>query len=148
MKNSIYTIGYQALSPQMLEDIVAGMRIDRLLDVRNAPFSKKPGFGKKELQMRFAERYEWRGDILGGKGDGIRREALEWLSAQEGRIMLLCMEDDPCRCHRYWLIARGLLDIGVECVHIQADNGFSTSDLLGRCGEHPPWERQGKLDFS
>ncbi|NIR25556.1 MAG: DUF488 domain-containing protein, partial [Gammaproteobacteria bacterium] len=75
MKNSIYTIGYQALSPQMLEDIVAGMRIDRLLDVRNAPFSKKPGFGKKELQMRFAERYEWRGDILGGKGDGIRREA-------------------------------------------------------------------------
>jgi len=35
------------------------------------------------------------------------------------RIVLLCSEEDPRRCHRHHLVARSLMDVGVRVLHIR-----------------------------
>jgi uncharacterized protein (DUF488 family) len=147
----IYTVGYQALTVDGLAGLLELHRVEQLVDVRTSPWSRKPGFGKRELEDRFGSPpgpvYEWRGDMLGGKGDAISGDAIAWLASQQDRLALLCMEDDPCGCHRYWLIARRLLELGVECTHIHGEREYTTSELLERCGDVPPWSRQQHLGF-
>jgi uncharacterized protein (DUF488 family) len=142
----IFTLGYQVLTPDGLALVLSERGVERLIDVRTSPWSRKPGFARKELEARFSGPpdavYEWRGNMLGGKGDAISGDAIEWLASQKGRLALLCMENDPCGCHRYWLIARRLLALGMECVHIHGNREYSTSELLERCGELPPWQKQ------
>jgi uncharacterized protein (DUF488 family) len=147
MKKTIYTLGYQTFTHEEILSLMRERGVKRLVDVRTTPYSKKPGFTKDELEAACREQYEWRGDILGGKGDGVSEEGIRWLVEQEDDLLLMCMEDSPCQCHRYWLIARKLLDYGIECVHIYEGKEHLTSGLSSRCGEHVPWETQGKRPF-
>ncbi len=48
---------------------------------------------------------------------GIRR-VME--TARERAVALLCMEEDPARCHRTILVGRRLQELGVELVHIRS----------------------------
>ena len=48
---------------------------------------------------------------------GIRR-VIEL--AQGHKVVLMCMEEDPAKCHRTILVGRRLQDLGVELVHLRS----------------------------
>jgi uncharacterized protein (DUF488 family) len=142
----ILTVGYQGLSLEDLRATVEARGIDRIIDVRSVPFSRKPGFNKEDLRAAFGRKYLWKGDVLGGRG-AIREEALDWLARQEDALLLMCMEADPCDCHRFYELALRLLDRGVECVHLRRGRELSTTELKEVCDGRRQ-AAQHRLDFS
>jgi uncharacterized protein (DUF488 family) len=49
--------------------------------------------------------------------------------AQQGVTAILCSEEDPSRCHRHHLIARTLLDRGVDVLHIRANGSLEPAPI-------------------
>ena len=147
----LYTIGYGA---RTLEDFLAALkahRIDYLIDVRTAPYSRfKPEFSKELLQHqveRAGVQYLFMGDTLGGQPkdpgchtdgkvdyDKVRRQAsfqagLERLKsafAQRRRAALMCSEGRPEQCHRSKLIGEALAAAGIPVSHIDEDGQVLT----------------------
>lgn len=141
---AILTIGYGARSmPEFLETLEA-RKVEYLVDVRSAPYSKfKPEFSKRALAAELEAvgiRYVFMGDSLGGKPDDpearaatgrvdherlrlrpVFRAGLERLEAgwEAGhRIALMCAEGKPQGCHRTKLVAEELVANGVPAAHI------------------------------
>ena len=143
---TIYTISYEGRS---LEQLLADLRaagIQMLADVREAPFSRKPGFSKKVLAAALREvdfgyrhfrplgcpraiRDQYRQD-----GDWERytrgfmahlqdqKSAIEELAALVSAepVALLCYEADFNRCHRTY-VARAVAKLtGTRVCHITA----------------------------
>jgi uncharacterized protein (DUF488 family) len=124
---TIWTIGYERLLPEQLAAELRAARIERVIDVRYRPQSRRPGMSKTRLGELFASHgivYEHRRE-LGTPADlrhdfhagrleqaraayraYVEREsaaALDELAGEldEGpRTALLCLEADPARCHR------------------------------------------------
>jgi uncharacterized protein (DUF488 family) len=124
---AVWTIGYEKLRPESLAAELEAARVERVIDVRYRPQSRKPGMSKTKLGALLAGRriaYEHR-KALGTPPD------LRWLfhqgRAQEAaaayrehvestapdaladlaeelrdgpRTALLCLEEDPAGCHR------------------------------------------------
>ncbi|MEA2286930.1 MAG: hypothetical protein QOJ21_2973 [Solirubrobacteraceae bacterium] len=124
---TIWTIGYERLLPPALVAELEAARVERVIDVRYRPQSRRPGMSKTRLGALLAEHgiaYEHR-RALGTPAD------LRWLfhagRAQEAaaayrahveetspdalddlagelaagpRTALLCLEADPAGCHR------------------------------------------------
>jgi ATP-dependent DNA helicase RecQ len=124
----IFTIGYQGLSIEDLGAILERKSIDRIIDVRSKPFSRKRDFTRKALAAAFGPRYFWKGDVLGGLGV-IQDDAVDWLAHQDGALLLMCMEADPRDCHRYYKLGVRLLARGVDCTHLYGAGEFSTAEL-------------------
>ena len=125
--DALMTIGYQGAS---IEDFVATLRhtaIEVLVDIRDVPISRKPGFSKKLLAKRLNEvgiRYvhlrelgnpkPGRDAARQGKVEIFKRifhshlarpdsqEALSQAAeiATQNRAALLCFESDHSNCHR------------------------------------------------
>lgn len=139
----IFSIGYEG---RTLEDLIGLLKkagIERLIDVREAPFSRKPGFSKKPLEQalqaanieyigmpklgadkalrdRFrSERdlpaflEEFRRRLEGRKEPVARLEAL----ARERPSAVMCFERDHRDCHRQVLEERLARD-GFGIVHL------------------------------
>ncbi len=129
---TIFTIGYEATT---MADFLAALRaagVERVIDVRALPLSRRPGFSKSSLGASLAEAgidyvhlkalgTPKRGRDAAKKGDvatlrAVYAEQLElpeaqaqaaimlWLAAEKPSA-LLCFERDPCHCHRTLLIA-------------------------------------------
>jgi uncharacterized protein (DUF488 family) len=122
----LYTAGYQGHTIETFLDLLAGNRIEHLIDVRQLPFSRKPDFSKKRLAAHLEAsgiRYthlvalgtpkELRDDVRRNKDyeaffAAVRAviagqpEALEQAAAlvQSERCLLLCFEADVATCHR------------------------------------------------
>jgi uncharacterized protein (DUF488 family) len=124
---TLFTIGYERLLPPELVNELRVAGVERLIDVRYRPQSRRPGMSKTRL-----------GDLLGDHGiayehrkalgtppdlrhdfhagrleparagyrahvEGTAPEALEQLAAElehGPRTALLCLEADPAGCHR------------------------------------------------
>ena len=114
----IYTIGYQQLTPDRLAELMRDLHIDLLVDVRSVPQSRKKGFSRKALTARFGVHYEWRGDVLGGRGDGPTLAGIVTLANEKRNVMLMCLEHLPGDCHRYHAIALPLAERHVACWHV------------------------------
>ena len=152
MKQALYTIGYEGAN---LDDFwatlqVAGVRT--VLDIRDVPFSRKPGFSKKALSADAVGR-----DILyvhlQGLGDpkegreaakaGLHEQFLDIFLAHMERpeavadlteamnlsrgtpTCLLCYERDPKACHRTIVAAR-MMSLGdFELVHLGVRAGIA-----------------------
>lgn len=126
MAPKLFTVGYQGRSlGEMIAELVdAG--VERLIDVRELPLSRRPGFSKTALgeALRKAgieyvhvkalgnpkpnrERY-WAGDIPGGAAvyrkhlnNGSRSALVELAdSLGDDPACLLCFERDHAECHR------------------------------------------------
>ena len=112
---ALYTVGYEGLA---LDELLARLRherIDRLIDIRALPLSRRRGFSKTPLAEALAG-----ADIeylhLRAAGNPFRKEedALAKYAASLGddvvgqvaevvrghRAALLCYEADPATCHR------------------------------------------------
>lgn len=127
MTRQIYTIGYEGASLSDFLDTLVDAQIDRVVDIRDVPASRRPGFSKNSLREALSEHHiEYthlkplgdpkpgreamrRGDIEAFReifGTHIESEmAQEALRnavelAKEESIVLLCFERDPKHCHR------------------------------------------------
>lgn len=130
-KSTIWTIGYETLLPEPLVAVLEDAGVERVIDVRFRPQSRRPGMSKTRLGQRLAEReiaYEHRRE-LGTPADlrwlyknnrvdeghyGFRAhieahhaEDLDALAAELAtgpRTALLCLEEAPAACHRSVLV--------------------------------------------
>jgi uncharacterized protein (DUF488 family) len=128
---TIFTIGYEATT---MTDFLAALRsagVERVIDVRALPLSRRPGFSKSSLAASLAEAgidyvhlkalgTPKRGRDAAKKGDVATLRAVydDQLALPEAQaaaaIMLdlaaerpsalLCYERDPCHCHRTLLL--------------------------------------------
>ncbi|WP_333571941.1 DUF488 domain-containing protein [Sphingomonas sp.] len=127
----IFTIGYEATTMAEFLAALAGAGVQRVIDVRALPNSRRPGFSKNNLAGCLREAgidyvhlkqlgTPKRGRDAAKKGDvATLREVydvqLELPEAQaqaaamralaaEKPSALLCYERDPCHCHRTLLL--------------------------------------------
>jgi uncharacterized protein (DUF488 family) len=123
----LWTIGYERLLPEQLAAELRAAGIERVIDVRFRPQSRRPGMSKTRLGELLASHgiaYEHRRtlgtppdlrhDFHAGRLEQARAgfrahvqraspEALAELSGElDGgpRTALLCLEEDPAGCHR------------------------------------------------
>ncbi|QDI82542.1 DUF488 domain-containing protein [Methylorubrum populi] len=147
MRKTLFTIGYEGLSPERLHAALKAADVAVLADVRAVANSRKRGFSKGALKAGLVEAglgYEhFRGlgtpksgreaarahdaglmrriyceEVLDTADGGLALDALADLAA-ERPVCLLCFERDPARCHRRVLAER------------LAPRGFETVDLYG-----------------
>ena len=124
---TLWTIGYERLLPEQLAAELRAARVERVIDVRFRPQSRRPGMSKTRLGELLASHgiaYEHRRalgtppdlrhDFHAGRLEQARAgfrayiqraspEALAELSDElDGgpRTALLCLEEDPAGCHR------------------------------------------------
>src|SRR5580692_11410326 len=104
----LYTIGYEKA---LLKDVVstlAAARVTILIDVRDRPISRRPGFSKRQLAAAIGEagmRREW-DRFWGIVGEKLARPEAELALQEAAEIAeaapscLLCFEADWQICHR------------------------------------------------
>jgi uncharacterized protein (DUF488 family) len=124
---SLWTIGYERLLPPELVAELRAAGVERVIDVRYRPQSRRPGMSKTRLGNLLEEHdiaYEHRKplgtppdlrhDFHAGRLEAARTgyrahveatapEALDALAAElehGPRTALLCLEEDPAGCHR------------------------------------------------
>ncbi|HWT11414.1 MAG TPA: DUF488 domain-containing protein [Allosphingosinicella sp.] len=123
----IFTIGYEgATQPELIAALQAA-GVERVIDVRAVPLSRKPGFSKNVLAAGLAEAGigyvhlkalgtppEGREAARKGRHDVLERVYAEQLETPEAAVQaaqmielaaekpsaLLCFERDPGMCHR------------------------------------------------
>ncbi len=147
MRKTLFTIGYEGLSPDRLHAALKAADVAVLADVRAVANSRKRGFSKGALKAGLVEAglgYEhfrslgtpksgreaarahdaglmrriYCEEVLDTADGGLALNALADLAA-ERPVCLLCFERDPARCHRRVLAER------------LAPRGFETVDLYG-----------------
>jgi uncharacterized protein (DUF488 family) len=124
---TVWTIGYERLKPEALVAELEAAGIERLIDVRERPQSRRPGMSKTRLAERLGDHriaYEHR-RALGtppdlrwlyrnrrvAEGAAAFRAHVEATAAgdldalageldEAPRTALLCLEADPAECHR------------------------------------------------
>ena len=142
----LMTIGYEALTLSEFFGILDRCRVSMLVDIRELPISRKPGFAKAalgaaalkrglkyehlvELGCPRGVRHEYRAD--GDWGRYTKRfkayletqtDALGKLAAwmRDERCCLLCYEEDFNFCHRSFVAEKvaGLIDGEVKINHL------------------------------
>ena len=147
----LFTVGYGARTLDEFLAVLKANRLEYLIDVRTAPFSKfKPDFSKELLQHhveRVGLRYIFMGDTLGGQprdpachSDGkvdydkmraqpffqAGMERLKKAFEQQRRVALMCSEGRPEDCHRSKLIGEALTAAGIPVCHIDEDGQVLT----------------------
>ncbi len=124
-ERTLWSVGHSDRSIGELLEKLQVHQIDRVVDVRTKPYSRRcPQFNREDLELSLAEadiNYDFRGNNLGGLGENIRyAETLEELCilAESERIALLCSEGAPAKCHRKRVLQPDLQKMGVTVVHI------------------------------
>ena len=121
---TLWTIGYEQLWPDALVAELLAAGVERVLDVRYRPQSRRPGMSKTKLATALAEHgiayehrrelgtpVEIRGLFRAGHLDEARTayraqvagDELDALAAElerGPRTALLCLEANPAGCHR------------------------------------------------
>jgi len=133
----IYTIGYEGATQAELVAALSAAGVERVIDVRAVPLSRKPGFSKNVLAAGLAEAGigyvhlkalgtppEGREAARKGRHDVLERVYAEQLETPEAAVQaaqmvelatekpsaLLCFERDPAACHRTLLRERVMAD--------------------------------------
>jgi uncharacterized protein (DUF488 family) len=124
------TIGYEGRTPDGFLGVLRDAGVTLLCDVRNNPWSRKPGFSKRTLAQACAAagiRYEhlpelgipqeqrqglttpaehatlfttYEADTIPRQGAALARIA-RWVLEENQRVALLCLERLPQDCHRH-----------------------------------------------
>ena len=129
---TIYTIGYEATT---MDDFLAALTragVERVIDVRALPLSRRPGFSKATLAATLAEagidyvHLKALGTPKAGRDAAKKGDVATLRAVYDAQLMLpeaqvaaarmrelaaekssalLCFERDPCHCHRTLLLA-------------------------------------------
>ena len=154
----IYTIGYGSRTFEALAEVIRERKIEYLIDIRSRPYSSyKPEFNKQALEAQLKSHgvgYLFMGDTLGGLPDDracytdgkvdytlvqekqFYKDGLERLidASEKGiRVVVMCSEEKPERCHRSKLIGRSLEKLGIGVIHIdEAINEIDQEEVMRR----------------
>ena len=131
MEGKIYSIGYQGSNIERIAQILKRHKIDLLIDVRTNPFSKYyEDFNLPFLKKRFGKTHLWYGKSLGDKEEVtevVRVGGINSLmeKVREGKtICLMCMEADPEKCHRKYILARKFREMfNIKVLHLDNKTG-------------------------
>lgn len=153
-----------------MSDFVALLKrhcIERVIDVRGQPYSRRnPQFDREafagDLKQHSIE-YVWAGEHLSGRPrdpklygsdgkvlwDKVKRRtefnaALDAIAvdAARTRLVLVCAEEDPRRCHRRFLLTPPLEGRGVEVLHVRGDGAVEPEPALhSRSAGAPPGQQ-------
>ena len=158
----VFTVGHSNHSPDRFMRLLVQHGIEGVVDVRSSPYSRYARqFNKEALEQALSclpsgpIDYVYLGAELGGRPSDIScydadgRVSYERLAdtdyfdiglrrimhgADERRTALMCTEKEPLACHRALLIAKALVERGVEVEHMHADgsleNHHATMDRL------------------
>lgn len=150
----LFTLGYEGFDVDEYFRLLVVNGVEHIVDVREVPLSRKPGFSKKSL-INYSERFGIQYTHLVQLGcprvirhdfqtDGnwfkyserfieyllTQRPAIEELSAIVARqkVSLLCVEANPYRCHRSIVADKLLCDMGKDLSinHLSASPKIST----------------------
>ena len=129
---TVWTIGYERLVPEQLAAELRAAGVERVIDVRALPLSRRPGFSKTPLRLALAEAgieyihlkalgtpSEGRSAARAGRHEDMQRVyegqlELSEAIAQSAQMLdlaaekpsaLLCMEREPEHCHRTLLLS-------------------------------------------
>ena len=131
----LWTIGYETLQPGPLTAELEAAGVERVLDVRFRPQSRRPGMSKTRLGAFLGEHgiaYEhrralgtpsdlralyragrireasaaFRDHVEASAGEALDALAVELEAADAPRTALLCLEADPAECHRSVVVER------------------------------------------
>lgn len=143
MSRRIWTVGYEGHDGESFVGLLRRHTIQRVIDIRELPLSRKPGFSKSSLALGLshagiaythlralgtprATRHAYK---AGGSFEQFAREYLAHVEAQPGavaqvesfaereRCALLCVERDLSTCHRS-LLADVLAARGWQIEHV------------------------------
>lgn len=150
MSNLIFTVGHSTHPIDYFLSLLAKHKITAIADVRSSPFSRyNPQFNRDELKKSLASvgvSYVFLGAELGARSDEADcyvdgkvqyHRIAETRSFQSGiarviegsknhTIALMCAEKEPLDCHRTILVARELVDRGVDVRHVLTDGSVET----------------------
>lgn len=143
----VCTAGYEGMTSSEWIDLLRVHSVDIVVDVRELPQSRKPGFSRRGLEAalqlagieyihvkELGNPRKWRQDLSAGldftlftkRFDGLldkRRQEIEdlHLAIDGKRTCLMCYEEDPLLCHRSLVAARLalLFPDDVEVEHIR-----------------------------
>jgi uncharacterized protein (DUF488 family) len=149
----LMTIGYEGMTPAGFLDLLKRCKVAKLVDVRELPISRKPGFAKAALSAAVQSRdigYEHVAELgcprdirHAYRDDGnwarytkaykayleTQLPALQQLAAwmQDDRCCLMCFEEDYNFCHRSFVAERmmAVLDEPMRIQHL-------TGPMIGR----------------
>jgi len=155
-KLSCFTIGHSNHSTERFIELLQAYKIDCLVDVRSAPYSKFASqFNKDFLEVSLKNSkisYLFLGNRLGGRytnpqllfSDGVVNfsKVMDTRTFQDGIdevinkikngtiISIMCSEKDPFDCHRFVLVSHGLALKGVEIKHILENGEIISNEAL------------------
>jgi uncharacterized protein (DUF488 family) len=152
----LLTVGHSSHSLDHFLGLLTTQAVELLADVRSHPYSRfAPHFNREPLVQALAERriaYDFLGRELGGRPEGAEyyddeghvlygrvadspsfAAGLERLEQRRGRsrVAIMCSEEDPTHCHRRLLVARVLLERGVDLLHLRGDGRLQRDGELG-----------------
>lgn len=144
----IYTLGHSNHQLEFFLKLLEDHKIEQLVDVRSAPFSKfSPHFNKNEIKQSLEERgivYFYLGNMIGGRPSNDQyyhdgkviynlvekdQKYLEGINElteliRDKKTVIMCSEEDPHRCHRHNLITPTLKKMGFQIYHIRGNGEF------------------------
>ena len=127
----IFTIGYEGATVGEFVAALQAAGVERVIDVRALPLSRRPGFSKTPLRLALAEvgieyvhlkalgtpsegrtaaragRHQEMARVYAGQlelPEAMAQSAQMLELAREKPTALLCMERDPAHCHRTLLL--------------------------------------------
>jgi uncharacterized protein (DUF488 family) len=127
----IFTIGYEGTTVPEFIGALKSAKVERVIDVRALPLSRRPGFSKSALRAALEEAgieyvhlkalgttADGRAAARSGRHDDLKRiyagqlelpeaiaQGAQMLElARERPSALLCIEREPARCHRTLLL--------------------------------------------
>jgi len=127
----IFTIGYEGATVAEFIAALQGAGVERIIDVRALPLSRRPGFSKSPLRAALEEAgieyvhlkalgtpTEGRAAARAGRHEDLKRIYAGQLELPEAMVQsaqmvelalekpsaLLCMEREPAHCHRTLLL--------------------------------------------
>lgn len=159
--STVYTIGHSAHSYEAFAALISSHRIEVVVDIRSAPYSRfAPQFDREILHRSLSlsgVKYLFLGDELGGRPknpayyDAQGRVLYSRMTADptfvagverlergmtDFRIAMLCGEEDPAHCHRRLLVGRVLMERGHRILHLRGDGRVETdAEVAGESGK-------------
>ncbi len=151
----IFTIGHSTHSQEQFLILLTNAHVTHIVDVRSSPFSKLNPQYNRPILSHFLHaasiRYTFLGAELGARSDdatcyaggrvqyGRIAETAQFkhgidrvlsIMATGEQAALMCAEKQPLECHRTILVARQLVQRGIEVRHILADGSVVSHESL------------------
>lgn len=157
MTKHLFTLGYEGLSMDEFLELLRGAKVGVLADVRENPYSRKPGFSRKPLsgevtgagieyqswktlgapkpmRDRFKADNDWRAYTEGflahlEVAETAAEVARLTAIANERVVCLLCYEADANRCHRRYVADAVQAAGGPLPVHLRVGSAQGSLEL-------------------